>query len=142
MPPASDNLGDSGPAVDEDVLNVLLIEDDPAIAEMYRLRLTADGYAVGVAADGVDGLRRARTELPDLIYLDLRLPELDGLQVLEQLRASPETASIPVVILTNYSDASMIERSFALGALEFLVKVDTSPDRLAELTSSWVAEYK
>jgi CheY-like chemotaxis protein len=86
--------------VEEDV-KVLLIEDDVAAAEMYRLRLRADGYSVVIAHDGHEGLRMASDEAPDFIYLDLRLPGLDGFEVLERLRADAATMHIPVIILTN-----------------------------------------
>lgn len=117
--------------MDDDV-TVLLIEDDEATAEMYRLRLGADGYRVVVARDGEEGLSMAREESPDLIYLDVRLPKLDGFQVLEALRADAATAATPVVIVSNYGEPDLKERGLELGALEFLVKSDTSPARLSE----------
>ena len=117
--------------MEEDV-KVLLIEDDVAAAEMYRLRLTADGYSVVMAHDGQQGLRMATEELPDFIYLDLRLPGLDGFEVLERLRASTTTMQIPVIILTNYGEPELRARGLRLGALEFLVKSDTNPAQLSE----------
>src|SRR5271165_4439191 len=82
--------GEEEQFVDDDV-KVLLIEDDVAAAEMYRLRLVADGYSVVIARDGQEGLRMATDEAPDFIYLDLRLPGLDGFEVLERLRAGAAT---------------------------------------------------
>jgi CheY-like chemotaxis protein len=117
-------------AMDETV-KVLVIEDDPSVAEMYRLRLEGDGYEVVVGCDGEEGLQLAVDENPDFIYLDLRLPKLDGFEVLERLRAEPATAQIPVIILSNYGDPEMRERGIRLGALEFLVKADTTPQQLA-----------
>jgi DNA-binding response OmpR family regulator len=117
--------------VEEDV-KVLLIEDDVAAAEMYRLRLTADGYSVVMAHDGRQGLRMATEELPDFIYLDLRLPGIDGFEVLERLRATAATMHIPVIILTNYGEPELRARGLRLGALEFLVKSDTNPAQLSE----------
>jgi two-component system cell cycle response regulator len=116
--------------VDDDV-KVLLIEDDEAAAEMYRLRLAGDGYTVVVARDGEEGLRMASDENPDFIYLDLRLPGLDGFEVLEHLRAEPATTHIPVIILSNYGEPELRERGLKLGALEFLVKADTTPSQLS-----------
>jgi CheY-like chemotaxis protein len=116
----------------EDDVKVLLIEDDVDAAEMYRLRLAADGYTVVTANDGREGLRMATDEAPDFIYLDLRLPGLDGFEVLEHLRADPETATIPVIILTNFGEPELRERGLRLGALEFLVKADTTPGQLSE----------
>jgi DNA-binding response OmpR family regulator len=116
----------------EDDVKVLLIEDDDAAAEMYRLRLIADGYAVVVADDGEKGLAMAIAERPDFIYLDLRLPRIDGFEVLERLRTDPETAGIPVIILSNFGEPELRERGLKLGALEFLVKADTTPSHLSE----------
>jgi CheY-like chemotaxis protein len=118
-------------AVEDDV-KVLLIEDDVAAAEMYRLRLVADGYSVVVGNDGQEGLRLASEEAPDFIYLDLRMPGLDGFEVLERLRADPATMHIPVIILTNFGEPELRERGLRLGALEFLVKADTTPAYLSE----------
>jgi DNA-binding response OmpR family regulator len=114
----------------EECVKVLVIEDDADIAEMYRVRLTADGYDVVVASDGEEGVSLAKNEAPDFIYLDLRLPKLDGFEVLERLRAMPTTAQIPVIILSNYGDPELRERGLRLGALEFLVKADVSPNLL------------
>jgi DNA-binding response OmpR family regulator len=116
----------------EDDVKVLLIEDDVAAAEMYRLRLAADGYLVIIGHDGTEGLRLATDEAPDFIYLDLRMPGLDGFEVLERLRAEPATMHIPVIILTNFGEPELRERGMRLGALEFLVKADTTPAHLSE----------
>jgi CheY-like chemotaxis protein len=115
----------------EDEIKVLLIEDDGAAVEMYRLRLVSDGYIVVVAEDGEQGLEMASSEAPDFIYLDIRLPKIDGFEVLECLRSNPDTAAIPVIILTNFGEPEFRERGLKLGALEFLVKADTTPSRLS-----------
>ncbi|MFZ0129332.1 MAG: response regulator [Candidatus Dormiibacterota bacterium] len=116
----------------EEIVKVLVIEDDAEAAEMYRLRLAGDGYDVVVGSDGEEGLRLAVAELPDFIYLDLRLPKLDGFEVLERLRAMPATAQIPVIILSNYGDRELQQRGLQLGALEFLVKADVTPRELTD----------
>lgn len=119
----------------EDNVKVLLIEDDEAAAEMYRLQLVADGYLVVVARDGEQGLEMAAAESPDFIYLDLRLPKIDGFEVLERLRGDRKTASIPVIILSNFGEPELRERGLKLGALEFLVKADTTPSHLSDTVS-------
>jgi DNA-binding response OmpR family regulator len=115
----------------EEPIKVLVIEDDPSVAEMYRLRLVADGYEVVIGGDGEEGVQLAVSGAPDFIYLDLRLPKLDGFEVLARLRAIPATAHIPVIILSNYGDPETRERGLSLGALDFLVKADTTPRQLA-----------
>ena len=110
---------------------ILFVEDDPSVAQMYRLKLELDGYAVDVAADGAAGLEKARTMLPDVIFLDIRLPKLDGLGVLAALRADARTKDIRVVMLSNWNDKELVERSARLGALDHLLKSQTTPARLA-----------
>jgi two-component system, OmpR family, response regulator RpaA len=124
---------------DEDV-RVLFIEDDPAVAQMYKLKLELDGYAVTVAPDGEAGLRMARENHPDIIFLDIRLPKMDGFAVLEELRADEETKNIPVVILSNYSEQELVERGLNLGALEYLIKSETTPAKLSKGVEGWRSE--
>ncbi len=118
---------------------VLFIEDDPAIATMYRLRLELAGYAVAIAGDGELGLEAARATLPALIFLDIRLPKLDGMAVLEALRADERTARLPVVVLSNYGDAATVQRALGLGAREYLIKSQTTPGTVLSEIPTWLA---
>ena len=97
---------------------------------MYQLKLELDGYLVDVATDGIAALEKARAMPPDLILLDIRLPKLDGLGVLEALRTDPETKDLRVVMLSNWNDKDLVERSASLGALDHLLKSQTTPARL------------
>jgi CheY-like chemotaxis protein len=117
---------------------LLLVDDDDALAEMYALQLTASGYHVTTARSGVEALELVVHVVPDLIYLDLGLPGMTGLEVLELLRTAPSTAEVPVVILTNFSEPEMIQRGRELGAQDYLVKVDTSPALLAAAARKWL----
>lgn len=110
---------------------VLIIDDDASIAEMYRLRLEADGYEVSIARDGEEGLALACADTPSFIYLDYRLPGIDGLDVLERMRAEPSTKSIPVVMLSNAADPDLRDRGLRLGALKVEVKAEMTPAQLA-----------
>jgi DNA-binding response OmpR family regulator len=116
-------------------LSVVLVEDDTDYAELYRVRLESEGYNVMLAADGEAGLALIRDTLPDLVYLDLRMPKLDGFGMLSALRADPETASTPVVVLSNYDEPELRERGMTLGVLDWLVKADVTPEALAERTA-------
>jgi DNA-binding response OmpR family regulator len=117
---------------------LLLVDDDDALAEMYALQLTASGYQVTTARSGAEALRLIVDVTPDLIYLDLGLPGMTGLELLERLRNAPNTADVPVVILTNFSEPDMIKRGRELGAQDYLIKVDTSPALLAAAARKWV----
>lgn len=120
-------------------IQVLLIEDDTAIADLYGGRLIRDGYAVAVARNGEEGLEMARAEAPNLIYLDVRLPKVDGLTVLRELQNDPASADVPVVILTNYDDPEVRSTGLELGARLVLLKSETTPAQLSSLTAEWIA---
>lgn len=105
---------------------------------MYRLKLELDGYSVDIAGDGLVALEKARTSHPDIIFLDIRLPKLDGLGVLEALRADIDTRDIPVIILSNWNEKELVERGIKLGALEHLIKSQTTPARLSQRLRDWL----
>ncbi len=121
-----------------DDVRVLLVENDAAIAQMYRLKLELDGYQVEVAGDGEAALEMARSSAPDIIFLDLRLPKLDGLQVLETLRSEPTTQMVPVVILSSCSEKELVQRGAKLGVLDHLIKSKTTPAQLAGALPRWL----
>ncbi|HVC04278.1 MAG TPA: response regulator [Candidatus Acidoferrales bacterium] len=122
------------------IARLLLVDDDSALAEMYALQLTASGFDVATAHSGPEALRMVGDSRPDLICLDLGLPGMGGLEVLERLRNEPDTASVPVVILTNFSEPEMVERGRSLGAQDYLIKVDTPPAQLAATARRWVRQ--
>ncbi len=122
----------------DDDVRVLLVEDDPEVAQMYRLKLELDGYCVDVARDGVQALRMATDDPPDILFLDIRLPKMDGLGVLEALREDHRTQRLPVVILSNYSERELVERGLKLGALDYLIKSQTTPARVSGGVEEWL----
>jgi DNA-binding response OmpR family regulator len=84
---------------------VLVVEDDPSVRGLLHTLLTAEGYDVSTASDGLAGLVKAAQTLPDLILLDLMMPDLGGVRVLEELREDPELDQTPVVVVTGQVDA-------------------------------------
>jgi DNA-binding response OmpR family regulator len=125
---------------DDDQVNVLLVEDDPSVLEMYRLKLELDGYRVSTALDGEEGLKLAGRLRPDIIFLDIRLPKMDGLEVLRKLRDQDQTREIPVIILSNYDEEDLVARGLRLGAHEYLIKARTTPSSLSEGIEDWLKE--
>src|ERR1700761_356021 len=101
---------------------ILVVDDEPDIVELVSFNLKAEGYDVITAATGPEALNQARSALPDLIVLDLMIPELDGLSVCEILRRLPSTALIPIIMLTAWK--SEISRLIGLntGAEEYITK--------------------
>ena len=110
-----------------DNLKVLIVEDDSFLSQMYSSKLKLEGYQVLSAFDGEKGLRLAKKELPDLILLDLLLPKKSGFDVLAELKQAPETANIPVVVLSNLGQKTDIDRCFELGVTDYLIKAHFIP---------------
>jgi DNA-binding response OmpR family regulator len=110
---------------------VLIVEDDVAVAQMYKLKLELDGFMVVTAIDGETGLSMAERFVPNLVVLDIALPGMDGLALLDAIRAKYRLRKIPILILTNHDDPETEKRSLELGALQFLSKSRTTPDALA-----------
>jgi CheY-like chemotaxis protein len=90
-----------------------------------------------VASDGESALAAAREQMPRLIFLDIRLPKLDGIEVLKALKDDPDTAPIPVVMLSNYGRREIVEQALGLGAADFRIKSRTTPTDLASNIEAW-----
>ncbi len=101
---------------------ILLIEDEGALQKSLGDTFRGDGFEVLSALDGATGERLAKTEKPDLIILDLVLPQKDGLDVFQTIKDDPMTKNIPVVILTNLERIEHVEKVLEMGAKTYLVK--------------------
>jgi two-component system alkaline phosphatase synthesis response regulator PhoP len=101
---------------------ILLVEDDTALAKVYMTRLEMEGFDVRRVENGEEALSNAQEYRPDLIVLDVMMPKINGFDVLDILRNTPEFATIPVVMLTALSQAKDKERAKELGADDYLVK--------------------
>jgi CheY-like chemotaxis protein len=123
-----------------DAVTVLIVDDDAIVLEIYRLALERAGYGVLVAADGEAGLRTASSAKPDFIFLDIRMPRMDGIETLRRVVADPLTRDIPVVMLSNYDEPALITETLGLGAKEYLTKVAVDPRDLAVVVARWVAQ--
>jgi CheY-like chemotaxis protein len=110
---------------------VLMVEDHPDIADLYQLKLQLDGYRVAVAPDGDTGLNLARSLKPDLILLDIHVPQLDGLQLLAALREDPATRDQLVVICSEDDDPQLMREAQRLRVSAYLVKAHLLPSRLS-----------
>lgn len=110
---------------------ILLIEDDPMVARLVELAVGPKGYQTIFAPNGLQGLKMAQANPPDLILLDLMLPGQDGFEVLHQLRAEPQTANVPVIVVSSKSQLADKETAAKIGANAYLSK----PYKRAELLS-------
>ena len=109
---------------------IILADDEKFIAIAYKDGLSRAGYDVTVANDGETALQIIETEHPDLVLLDLIMPKMTGFEVLKALKAQPQLQAIPVIILSNLSQATDETEAKALGAAEFLVKSNLSLEEL------------
>jgi two-component system, OmpR family, phosphate regulon response regulator PhoB len=101
---------------------ILIIEDERALTKVLVYNLQREGYEVTVAHDGVEGLRRAQANPPDLVILDLMLPGMDGLDVCRELRATEATRSLPILMLTAKAEETDQVVGFSLGADDYVTK--------------------
>jgi DNA-binding response OmpR family regulator len=118
------------------IARILVVDDEPDMLDLLRFNLTQAGYEVRTAANGTEGLRQAQRLLPDLVILDLMLPDVDGFTVCELLRRLPSTASIPVFMLTAMSGEIPRCHGFESGATEFLHKPIQTRDLLERVRST------
>ena len=112
---------------------VLVVDDEPGIIDILTANLAAEGFQVIGAADGIEALEVARRRRPDLIVLDIMLPKLDGWKVLRELEGRPDTAGIPVIVLTAKADDADVLRGLELGAVEYVTKPFFPADLVASV---------
>jgi DNA-binding response OmpR family regulator len=111
---------------------LLFIEDDRLVGRMYQCGLQLEGFQVEVAEDGEAGLASLNFSKPDLVILDLMLPKLGGVQVLNRIRSQPTTTALPVIVLTNANGNKMVDEARKAGANVCLNKSDTTPPKLLQ----------
>lgn len=110
---------------------VLLAEDDRFLRRAAEATLRHHGFTVLLAVDGEEALRIAQAEIPDLILLDLIMPKLQGFEVLRQLKGSPLTSAIPVIVLSNLGQEKDSKMASEMGALDYWVKANVGLEELA-----------
>lgn len=119
---------------------VLIVEDDQALIDLYDKKFTHSGYEVIRAEDGQEGLDKAQSEHPDVILLDIMLPVMNGFEVLKQLKKSNIVDKTPVVILSNYGETKNVTEGLVSGAVEYLIKVEHTPEEVVNIVKDALAE--
>jgi len=117
---------------------VAIIEDDQAISQMYRIKFESEGYDVETAENGKQGLELCEKMLPDIILLDLMMPEMNGDEMLTLLRKTTWGANIKVVILTNMGEQEIPEGVKQQGVSAVILKADMTPRQVAELVKKTI----
>lgn len=120
---------------------ILIVDDDIMIITLYKELLTAKGYIIETAHDGKDGWEKALAFSPSLIMLDIIMPGVNGIQLLEQLKGTPNTAEIPVIMLTNVNDIRSAQTALRLGAIKYLIKSDFDPDKTVQAINEVLGLY-
>jgi len=111
---------------------VAIIEDDMAIVQMYRTKFETEGYDVATAEDGASGLELNDSFSPDIILLDLMMPNMNGLDMLQRLRSQPNGREAKVVVLTNMGDTETATKVYKMAADDYIVKAEMTPKQVAE----------
>lgn len=111
---------------------VLLADDEDDVKTVLKMFLETKGYAVVTAFDGLDAIDQARAEKPDVILLDIMMPLIDGFEVCKKLKADPETAQIPVIMLSAASHSESVQKGLDAGAVDYMVK-PFEPEQLEEM---------
>ncbi len=111
---------------------ILLVEDDPFLIDIYTTKLKEAGFSIEVATDGEDGLRKIKEKIPDLMVLDIVLPQIDGWEILREIKEKLGLKDLKVIILSNLSQKDEVEKGLKLGATKYLIKAHYTPSEVVE----------
>jgi CheY-like chemotaxis protein len=118
---------------------IIIVEDELFLRDLYSTLLQQSGYTIVAAIDGEAGVQLVKNNLDaDLVLLDIMLPKKHGVDVLKMLKADPATQHIPVIILSNLTEESVINETLKLGATAYLVKVQVSPEQLIQKVKKYL----
>jgi len=111
---------------------ILIVEDEKLLSEMYEDKFSQSGFSVVVANSAEEGLGLLKKEKPDLILLDILLPQENGIQFLKRMKDIAEVSKIPVVVFSNYDDPETKKKAFDMGARDYLIKTNFTPSEIVE----------
>ncbi|MCA9392256.1 response regulator [candidate division WWE3 bacterium] len=116
---------------------ILIIEDEPFILETYSRELEKTGYQIDTAVDGTSGLDKSLNQEYDLILLDIMLPEMNGIDILREIKKNEKASKTPVILLTNLGQESVVDEAFKLGAQGYILKINALPTQLVKRVSEF-----
>jgi DNA-binding NtrC family response regulator len=119
---------------------VLIVEDEKSLNEAYELILKREGYEVETASDGQQAIEVFKKKVPNIVLLDLRMPKLNGVEVLKELDISKNYPKVKVIIFSNYSDQSEIDEAYKLGAHRYILKAWSSPKELVKIVKDTLSK--
>jgi len=112
--------------------SILLVEDDPFLVDIYTTKLKEAGFSVQAVIDGKEALKKIKEDMPDLLLLDIVLPNFNGWEILRKIERDDELKTLKVVILSNLGEKEEIEKGLKLGAVRYLVKAHYTPSEVVE----------
>lgn len=120
-----------------------MVEDDALLSDLVARKFTEQNFDMLYASSGEDALEKVKgSEKPDLVLLDIRLPGIDGFEVLRQMKADPEIAKVPVIVFSNFGEDADIEKARELGAERFIVKVTLTLDEVVGVVKDALAKAR
>ena len=112
--------------------NILLIEDDLFLIDIYRKKLEESGFSVDVASDGDEGLKKLKEKKPDILLLDIVLPNFDGWEIIRKVKKEKQFKDLKIIILSNLGQKAEVEKGLDLGAVKYLIKAHYTPTEVVE----------
>lgn len=128
--------------MEKDKIKILLAEDDLQLIDMYKKKFELDGFEVLLAEDGKKTLEILEKQTPDIVLLDIMMPEINGIEVLKQIRENPDTKDMLVVMLTNLGNESTAEEIYKYDATDYIVKAEMTPMEVSEKVKELLKIYK
>lgn len=124
------------------VRKILIVDDEPLMLRMYqRIFTEANGFSLESAVDGEEGLKMIKEIKPVMVLLDVLMPKLHGIQVLERMKEDKEMAKIPVIMLTNLDEENRMSKAIELGAQGYLIKSDFKPEEILKKTKEVLKQF-
>src|ERR1700722_2980190 len=117
---------------------ILVVEDDPILSDLYNNTFLLNGFATLTAKNGLEGFEIAIREIPDIIFLNIMMPKMNGLELIGELKKNETTKDIPVIILSNFSDEKLALEAIAKGALAYIIKSDYDPKDVIQVANKWL----
>lgn len=111
---------------------ILIIEDEEIILDLMQKKLSQEGYETSVAKDGKEGLKAMRGIKPDLVLLDIVMPEMGGFEVMKEMRKDSDLKNIPVIVVSNSGQPVEIDKARELGAKDWLIKTEFDPQEVID----------
>jgi len=111
---------------------ILIIEDEEILLNLLEKKLSQIGYDVSIAKDGVEGVNKVESEIPDLILLDIVMPKMGGFEVMKELQKRKNFSNIPIIIISNSGQPVEIDLAQKLGAKDWLIKTDFDPQEVID----------